>query len=143
MNVGFTGTQEGMTLEQKLRVHKFLVLNWNTVDVPWGLHGDCIGADHDFHRLVRKYGGSIWLHPPLNLNKRAFCDYDRMEDLDEYLVRNHAIVNHSDYMLATPKEPKEVLRSGTWATIRYARKIRPLTIIAPDGTLTTTSPDLC
>lgn len=39
-----------------------------------------------------------------------------------YMVRNDAIVAHSDVLLAFPQTCTEVLRSGTWATIRRARK---------------------
>ena len=39
----------------------------------------------------------------------------------DYLVRNMNIVNQSDVLIAAPKEEVEVLRSGTWSTIRKAR----------------------
>jgi predicted Rossmann fold nucleotide-binding protein DprA/Smf involved in DNA uptake len=45
------------------------------------------------------------------------------------LVRNKVIVNISDVILATPFEDKEVMRSGTWSTIRYARKVGKTPII--------------
>lgn len=38
------------------------------------------------------------------------------------LDRNRDIVNGSDVMLVAPRERKEELRSGTWATYRYARE---------------------
>jgi len=42
---------------------------------------------------------------------------------EEYLVRNHDIVDAVDKMYAFPKEIEEQWRgSGTWATIRYAKK---------------------
>jgi predicted Rossmann fold nucleotide-binding protein DprA/Smf involved in DNA uptake len=39
-----------------------------------------------------------------------------------YMARNDAIVAHSDVLLAFPRTREEVVRSGTWATIRRARK---------------------
>jgi len=54
----------------------------------------------------------------------------------DYLARNHFIVAYSEELVAAPKSNKEELRSGTWATIRYARKRkRMVTIIYPDGSL--------
>ena len=51
------------------------------------------------------------------------------------LVRNHKIVGAVHLLIATPKTDKEELRSGTWATIRYAKKVRLSTcIVYPDGT---------
>jgi predicted Rossmann fold nucleotide-binding protein DprA/Smf involved in DNA uptake len=36
------------------------------------------------------------------------------------LVRNRAIVNSSGLLIAAPAG-EEILRSGTWSTVRYAR----------------------
>lgn len=39
-------------------------------------------------------------------------------------------------MIATPSSKEEELRSGTWSTVRYARKLRrPVTLIYPDGSV--------
>lgn len=135
MYVGFTGTQVGMTPAQVLRVREILIVSFPDPSEMWGLHGDCIGADAEFHQIVRRLGGKIWLHPPTNPAKRAFCDYDRIETPAEYKTRNHAIVDHSEVMLATPKEASEVQRSGTWATARYAKKQRELSVVYPNGEL--------
>jgi hypothetical protein len=44
------------------------------------------------------------------------------------------IVVESELLIATPKEVKEQLRSGTWATVRRARKVGiPIILITPDG----------
>ena len=51
-----------------------------------------------------------------------------------YLARNRDIVDASDLMLACPAEQQEVLRSGTWATIRYAlKRDKHLIVIHPNG----------
>jgi len=50
------------------------------------------------------------------------------------LTRNHDIVDCTELLIACPKSMKEELRSGTWATVRYARKLeRPVIIIYPNG----------
>lgn len=54
-----------------------------------------------------------------------------------YLARNCVIVDEADILLACPKGPEEQ-RSGTWATVRYARKQnKRIVIVYPDGTITT------
>jgi len=50
------------------------------------------------------------------------------------LERNSDIVADSDLLLATPRFYEEELRSGTWATVRRARKAnKPLIIVWPNG----------
>lgn len=133
MKVGFTGTQAGMTEQQKARIIEFL--DDNPVDEVH--HGDCIGSDSDFHVLVLESYRRIpiLIHPPSNPAKRAFCRGDREFVPLPYLVRNREIVSVTEVLLATPKGPEE-LRSGTWSTIRYARKIgHPVHIFWPDGSV--------
>jgi predicted Rossmann fold nucleotide-binding protein DprA/Smf involved in DNA uptake len=76
---------------------------------------------------------------------RAFCDQIErpegrrgmtlvMHPPRSFLERNHDIVDASEVLVAIPKETEEVLRSGTWATIRYAHKLRRrVMIIYPNG----------
>lgn len=42
----------------------------------------------------------------------------------DYRERNQCMVNSSHVLLAFPETPKEILRSGTWMTIRMARKAK-------------------
>jgi hypothetical protein len=97
-------------------------------------HGDCVKADEEFHDLVRKHlpDAKIVIHPPTDSKRRAFCKGDVILDPLPYLDRNHRIVDAVDEMLATPGQQTEILRSGTWATIRYAfRKKVFTTVIFP------------
>jgi hypothetical protein len=129
-HVGFTGTQRGMEPNQLSVVRYFLGgLAYTRLH-----HGDCIGADAQAHQIARRKGLSIHRHPPDNPSKRAFCDFDYDSPELPYLVRNQAIVDFAEFMIAAPGEFEEQLRSGTWATIRYARKTKtPLVIVYPDG----------
>ena len=136
-SVGFTGTQKGMTPMQKLNVLKAL-----EEFKPSQCHiGDCIGADKDFHYLCEsfnKLGKAIHLigHIPENASKRAFCKYDHENFPAPYLQRNHSIVDSSDVLFVCPSGRQEELRSGTWATFRYARKTGcPIVIFYSDGTI--------
>jgi hypothetical protein len=38
------------------------------------------------------------------------------------LARDRDIVNAVEFLIAAPKSDDQTLRSGTWTTIRYARK---------------------
>lgn len=135
IDIGFTGTQRGMTQEQADKVAELLVQASEKYSVT-GHHGDCIGADHDFHKMLRLQGHRVWLHPPDNPDKRAFCDYDDLSAEIPYLDRNKEIVNSSKTLIATPGEHDEIVRSGTWSTIRYARdNDKPRVIVYPDGTI--------
>jgi hypothetical protein len=103
----------------------------------WLHHGDCIVADAKAHEIGKKVGYKVELHPPEKSGKRAFCkDADKVNDPKPYLVRNHNIVDATEIMIGIPESFEEVQRSGTWATIRYARKQKkPIVIIWPDGSV--------
>lgn len=135
---GFTGTQSGMTSKQKNVFETLLALN----NVAMFHHGDCVGADAEAHSIVLKHSVEVIIHPPINESKRAFCKGATLVlSAKEYLDRNHDIVNASSVLFATPKEDKEKIRSGTWATIRYAAKHgKKLFIILPNGEVLTSLP---
>lgn len=127
--LGFTGTREGMTTAQYRQFGCIIATS------PPALfrHGDCIGSDAQAHGLVRTTRAIIHVHPPTNPANRAFCNGDVIWLPRPYGARDRDIVNRCDRLVATPKGP-EYLRSGTWTTIRYARRIgRPVTIIWPNG----------
>lgn len=138
MKVGFTGTQRGMTPIQRVEFTSALLVLGED-DTPNILHqGDCIGADANAALIGRELGFSIVSHPPILAVKRAFFEADVTMPQRDYISRNHDIVNAVEYMLATPGEMIEQLRSGTWATIRYAKKAKHLkgwAIIFPDGSI--------
>lgn len=135
--VGFTGSQLGMTPEQVYEVD--MLLN-DELTTSYAHHGDCIGADADFHNIARLQGLELHGHPPINPSKRAFCEFYSTEEVEEekdYIKRNHDIVMAVDWMIACPSSFKEELRSGTWATIRWARLAEtPGYIVWPDGKVT-------
>jgi hypothetical protein len=129
LHVGFTGTQVGMTMLQVKAVHNLL----KDLKPSVGHHGDCVGADKHFHDLLLIEKIQVHLHPPTNPQKRAFCKADKEYPKKDYLSRNRDIVDCSEIMISTPKAAEE-LRSGTWSTIRYAkRKKCKLYIVWPDG----------
>lgn len=133
-HVGFTGTQKGMTDMQKKSVAQLVEIHSPGVFH----HGCCIGADAEFHALADRVLNLIVKHPPVDERKIASCRTHFAKYLvleaRPYLDRNHDIVDASDIVIAAPFQADEQLRSGTWATIRYAKKSRrPLFIVEPDG----------
>lgn len=102
-------------------------------------HGDCVGADFIAHRAAVKAGATIVIHPPLNNSKRAYAALREagvtILPAKEYLDRNKDIVDATTLLIATPSGA-EKLRSGTWSTVRYARKRgKVIVLIMPDGTI--------
>jgi hypothetical protein len=137
MKVGFTGTRHGGTPQQKETLSLLLV----TLKPTEAHHGDCVGADAEFHHYVRIVCGRavIIVHPPLHDDLRAWCildEFTRMRPEKPYLARNLDIVDETDVLIAMPAEATEQLRGGTWYTIRYARRQhKKVYMILPDGTL--------
>lgn len=134
ISIGMTGTRQGMTSLQKLRISQFL----NILKPNKGVHGDAIGADAEFHDLFRQLvvNSYIVIHPPTNPKYRAFKQGDLIYAPLPYLVRDDNIIREVDLMFGFPKRFNEELRSGTWTTIRHTRKPefnKPLVIIYPDG----------
>lgn len=84
-------------------------------------HGKCIGPD-DQARIIARHVGYVTIAHPSNLA------HYQAEGVDDYvfaprppLDRNRTIVDMVDFLIAVPDAP-EHLRSGTWATVRYARR---------------------
>ena len=130
--IGFTGTQMGMTRAQSAALSDLL-----SGRAVWFHHGDCIGADAQAHDIAKARGYLLAGHPPINQSKRAHCKgFDHIYPEKDYIARNHDIVDATGELIAAPAQFKEQLRSGTWSTIRYARKAhRRVTIVHRDGTL--------
>lgn len=120
MKIGFTGTQKGMSQRQLSGLTR-LILSLKMIEFH---HGDCIGADSEAHDIVRNMSKNtkIVIHPPSNSSKRAFKEGDVIRYALPYLERNMQIVQETRLLIAAPSSLQEELRSGTWATIRYARK---------------------
>lgn len=135
LRIGFTGTEVGMTEAQRESFQRLIQLPKPISEFHQFHHGDCIGSDEQAHNMVKSLGGiTIHIHPPLDPKKRAFCTGDVIHELRPYLERNKDIVDSSNILIATPRSSKEEVRSGTWATIRYARRRSKLIlIIYPDG----------
>lgn len=143
MKIGFTGTRNGMTLSQRERL--IWILNDQGQEfgeeVDEFHHGDCKGSDHQAFRIADELAWVTVAHPCNIRSWRAFTNSTKILDPLPPLVRNKIIVDSVGLMIATPEGRAEVLRSGTWSTIRRARKLpRRLWIIYPDGELVRENP---
>lgn len=136
--VGFTGTRHGLAGLQREAL-RYIVLSTAPREAH---HGDCVGADATFHALVelQRDDGVVWYpviaHPAPEGPWSAHTNADvRLEPLPP-LERNRAIVEACDVLIACPLGDTEQRRSGTWATVRYARKQgKRIIIVWPSGVL--------
>jgi hypothetical protein len=102
-------------------------------------HGDCVGWDAYAHHIALDLGFRVHIHPGLGpRHLRAFVgSYSVLAPAKPNLERNAVIVAETGGLIACSSSMTEELRSGTWSTIRLARRAKkPLAIVFPDGTLT-------
>lgn len=141
--IGFSGTQVGMTEAQKNKfVEEFCKIQDMFPDKKLEFHhGDDEGSDSDADELVRFCSRSceIHIHPPVNENRRAFCNKRGptvVHEAKKFLVRNNDIAYVCNMLIAIVKERYEMRRSGTWSTVRRARRYnKPIIFIYPDGNI--------
>lgn len=137
MKIGFTGTQMGLTDKQYSALKLFLLVKSSVDEFH---HGDCIGADAQFHDIVCDGQNTIIIHPPTNQSKRAFCvgENAQWREPKKYLKRNADIANECNVLIACPRTMEEEIKSGTWHTIRTMRRLdKKVVIIWPDGSYLT------
>jgi hypothetical protein len=138
--VGFTGARDGLTEEQHLSLVRLLteLEQLGATDLH---HGDCVGADATAATEAHLLGYRVVSHPPANSSRRAFAPSDVVLPEANYLDRNQHIVDECDLLIACPSSFKEQLRSGTWSTVRRARRSRkPVRLVRPDGSVRTELP---
>jgi len=128
--IGGTGTREGATQPQLDALRE-------TLEGLGGTHyhhGVCVGFDAQSHAVARGLGLRVVGHPPVRTDLMATLDLDEERDPLPYLARDRRIVLETHLLVACPRGREEELRSGTWATVRAARRLRrPLVLIYPDG----------
>jgi hypothetical protein len=137
--IAVTGTSRGMTQGQQEQARDFLRAMFQK-GYRRLRHGDCIGSDAQFARIAKELGFYLIAHPghtpkkPLETKYRAFTDFnDEVLPTKEFLKRDHDMVDFAALLLAAPYQDYEVNRSGTWATVRYAREKKgiPVAFVYP------------
>ena len=143
--IGITGTREGLTREQRdaLADHLRRWLLFSIQGVPEFHHGGATGADRHAHNVVREVYGvtaRVVVHPASDLPEPPtdWTDADELRPAYPALVRNRRIVDATagnGMLLAFPRTRREEQRSGTWDTVRAARR-RNLAVLYfwPDAT---------
>jgi len=124
MKIGITGSRVGMSFRQGVSFKHWLDSQSRITKITEFHHGDCVGVDVQAVTFVESLYPEIETHshPPINQSLRAFHKSKVIHPEKEYLDRNKDIVNSVDVMVCFPDGP-EKLRSGTWSTIRYAKKV--------------------
>jgi hypothetical protein len=136
--IGFTGTSRGMTPEQKIRVRELLT-QYRIAGATDFHHGLCIGADQEAAEIAHLLGYHIIAHPGFNpknptnrIYRSEFPHNDEIHAEKPFIKRDHDIVDATDHLIAAPLTWEEEIRSGTWATVRYAeKKNKPRDMVYP------------
>ena len=122
MTAAFTGTQRGMTPAQSARIEILL----RFLGVTRVLHGACEGSDREFHDLTKGILRELYPGTPEQAEWASahVAPGDRVwpvpNDAKPQISRDHRMVDRAPILIAAPRGRHEVLRSGTWATVRYA-----------------------
>jgi len=141
MKVGFTGTRNRMTdIQVKIFVYLFTGFREFDKKITEFYLGDCIGADQQSGHLVFKHAKN-----PIKCYLLPSDIPDMQGHLENHypcirlpekppLQRNEDLVYFIEVLFAAPKESENQTRSGTWQTIRCAkRQCKVIYIIYPDG----------
>lgn len=133
LQVGVTASSH-IVSEQQLNTLSILLIRCGATVFH---HGDCVEGDAKAHSVAKRIGLKTIGHPPENPKKRAFTENDEDRDPLPYLERNRCIVDETEHLFVLPRGVTEEIRSGTWATARYSKKVRkPRTFIWPNGEFT-------
>lgn len=149
IHLGVTGTRAQLTHEQHRSIKHFICEMLVSKVIMH--NGCCVGADMELFDLGLHSGNIVGfvMHPPIKTDQ-SFNPVEFLEKIShkptvggkieirpplDYLERDREIVGMSSYMIAAPRQMKEQRRgSGTWYTIRQARKFnKPMIIFYPSG----------
>lgn len=127
MKLGFTGTMGGLTVRQ----HYMLFERLTSLKPAVLVHGGCIGGDDEADKMAADMGIPRLVFPSTRIDKRVSDEVLRsrtgsvvwIRPAKEPLDRNPDIVNAVEQLIACPRQSRMITRSGTWTTVRLARRI--------------------
>lgn len=129
MRLGFTGTRNGLTPSQDRALFDLL----ESLPISEAHHGDCVGADAEFHKILDGVVPIIG-HLPIDDSLRAFCEFRSTREPKRHFERNRDIVNETDALIVCPMQDAWQPRGGTWYTHDYAKKQgKQIWIVWPTG----------
>ena len=100
VNVGVTGTRDGMNDAQRNIVHQFFKLLIESGETEIALHhGDCVGVDFECANIAQCLGIKTICYPPIKSDLRAFHDSDVVMERKPYFERNRDIVEACELSL--------------------------------------------
>lgn len=119
IRIGFTGTRKGMSAHQQ-RLFEWLLRALAPGRLSGGErefhHGAAYGADTQAALIAARFDGVRIVPHPAGKDP---------------LKRNREIVAQCDLLIAAPHTDVEVLRSGTWYTVRRAREAGKPYVVLP------------
>lgn len=128
LRIGFTGSRRGLSPSQRAELQRLL-----RETAPAELHhGGCVGADAEAHELALALGvPSIVVHRSAvpgftaDIQQNSERSVVTLLDARKPLKRNRDIARAVDVLIAAPATAEEIERSGTWSTVRFARRYLP------------------
>jgi hypothetical protein len=140
MEIGITGSREGITNKQKITFGKYI----DEAIASGGIrlhHGMCVGWDEIAADIAYSRGAYIIGHPGRfkdgkgNEFRALNCKADTILEEKTHFERNRDIVDSTDILIAGPGWTEDPGKGGTSYTISYAqKKKKPVIIIFPNGT---------
>jgi len=132
--LGVTATRHGLSDSQRDHAERTfvdLLTEWDEIEFH---HGRCVGGDEETLLIAKSFGSRVRTvaHPAIihpNMISQVTSDVEL--PAKPPLKRNVDIVDVVRMLLAYPHQEHEVIRSGTWSTIRYARKTMRLHTVVP------------
>lgn len=130
--LGFTGTSKRPPTPVQIAVLDELLDEFWARGYRTLVHGEARNADTIANDMARAKGWHTYGRPA-NISDHR-CEVDDRAEPRRPLDRDWDIAEDSNTLVAMPANEKEEVRSGTWATVRYARKLlAPIVIIKPNG----------
>lgn len=136
MIVGITGARRDITTAQLHTVRSWLLENLPDIEALH--HGCCAGFDTYIANIAGELEIPQVYHPPIDARFQMIFKNNSWPGVwnkpKPYLDRNRDIVDQSTILITGPSTDREQVRSGTWYTVRYARKVgREMKIAAKGG----------
>ncbi len=144
ISIGITGTRNLPTDNQRHTLRLMVNSFARCVGGERQLHhGMCVGTDECAHYIAAQIPRmKIYGHPGPQSRYRMQAGHDLFTliyDAKPFRARNSDIVQASGILLACPRYPEQdarSARSGTWQTIRFARRAhKPVILVIPSGAI--------